>query len=168
MSLDNLKEQVSTLWSNLSEGWRHLWETASSALTRFVPGSDTNLPTSAEIDDDHYLPTKSWAMLGGELFEDENRLIVRLEVPGMDKEDIGIEIRDRQLQISGEKRFARENTQGRWRVMQCAYGSFRRSIALPCEVKEDAANASYKNGILRIELPKREAKAPSGTRVRVD
>jgi HSP20 family protein len=168
MSLDNLKEQVSSLWNNLSEGWRHLWETASSALTRFVPGTETNLPASADVDDDHFLPTKSWAMLGGEVFEDENRLIVRVEVPGMNKEDIAIEIRNRQLQISGEKRFAHENTQGRWRVMQCAYGSFRRNITLPCEVKEDAASASYTNGVLRIELPKREASAPSGTRIRVD
>ena len=168
MKLDELKDQFGTFWNSVTEGWRHLWESASNALTRFVPGSNTNLPASSEIDDDHYLPTRSWAMLGGDIFEDENRLIVRVEIPGMEKDELEIEIRDDRLVIAGEKRFERENTEGRCRVLQCAYGSFRRAIPLPCPVKDEEARASYRNGVLRVELPKRAVGQPSGYRVQVE
>jgi HSP20 family protein len=167
MSLDHLKDQLGSFWNSLSEGWRELWQSAANALTRFVPGENTNLPAASEVDDEHFLPTRSWAMLGGELFEDEQRLVVRLELPGMDKQDFDIEIRDRQLRVCGEKRFERESGEGRWRVMQCAYGTFRRIISLPCEVNADDAQASYRNGVLRIELAKRDVGKPQGYKVTV-
>ena len=58
------------------------------------------------------------------------------------------------LTVWGDKRIDREATEGRWRVVQCAYGSFRRSVALPVSVKADKTQASYRDGVLRIELPK--------------
>lgn len=156
MKLEDLKEGFSSLWENVSEGGRHLWKSASGALTRFKSGEKTNLPASTEVDDVSYLPTQGWALLGGDVFEDENRLIVRLEVPGMEKEDLNIEVLDDALVVSGEKRFERQETEGRWRVMQCAYGSFRRVVPLPVAVKVEEARASYKNGVLRVEIPKTE------------
>lgn len=167
MKLDTLKDQLGNLWNNVAEGWRHLRASATSALTRFVPGAATNLPSDRDVDDEHFLATRGWAMLGGEVFEDDKRVVVRLELPGMDKEDIDIEIRDDRLVVSGEKRFAREGSEGRWRVMQCAYGSFRRVIALPCKVRDAEAHASYRNGVLRIELPKLEPATPKGRRLKV-
>ncbi len=167
MNLDHLKDQFGSLWSSVTEGWRHLRESAASALTRFVPGATTNLPAASEVDDDHFLPTRSWAMLGGEVFEDDKRVVVRLELPGMDKQDIDIEIRDDSLIATGEKRFTREGSEGRWHVIQCAYGSFRRVIPLPCRVKDAEAHASYHNGVLRIELPKLEPATPKGRRLKV-
>ncbi|OYY95019.1 MAG: heat-shock protein Hsp20 [Hydrogenophilales bacterium 28-61-23] len=168
MKFENLKENVGSLWDNVAEGWRHLWQSAAGALTRFKPGEQTNLPAATEVDDDFYLPSRGWSMLGGDLFEDAGRLVVRLEVPGMDKDDIDIEIRDDALVITGEKRFERESTEGRWRVMQCAYGSFRRVIPLPMAVRADAAKAAYKNGVLRVELPKAEAEKPKGVTIKVE
>ena len=106
-------------------------------------------------------------MLNGDLFEDESRLVVRLEVPGMSKEDICIEVSDEAVVISGEKRFESENSQGRWRVMQCAYGSFRRVVPLPTAVKTDEVRASYKNGVLRVDLPKAKPGQPKGTTIKV-
>lgn len=167
MGLDQLKGQFDSLWSNVAEGWRQLRESAASALTRFVPGKATNLPDIGEVDDDHFQPTRSWAMLSGEVYEDDERVVVRLELPGMDKQNIDIELRDHQLLVSGEKRFAREGSKGRWHVMQCAYGSFHRVIPLPCKVKDKEAQASYHNGILRIELPKAEPATPRGRRLKV-
>jgi len=93
-------------------------------------------------------------MLGGDVFEDDDRLVVRLEVPGLEKEDLNIEIQDDALVVSGEKRFEHQATEGRWRVVQCAYGNFRRVVPLPVAVKADEARARYKNGVLRVELPK--------------
>lgn len=168
MKLESLKENVSTFWDSLSEGWRQLAQSASNALTRFRSGDTTNLPAPQEVDDEFYFPTRSWAMLGGEVFEDDNRIVVRIEVPGLNKQDIDVKVMDDQLVISGEKRFERENSTGRWRMMERAYGSFSRVVPLHAEVNADAAQASYRDGILRIELPKRTPGKPKGTRVTVD
>jgi HSP20 family protein len=154
MKLENIKENVESFWGNVTEGWRHLWNSGAYALTNFIPDSKTNMPASSRVDDHAWKPTLSWSLLGGDVYEDENNVVVRLETPGMKKEDIGIEIEGETLVIRGEKRFESENTQGRWRVMQCAYGSFRRLVPLPAAVKIDAAQATYKNGVLRVELPK--------------
>ena len=154
MKLENIKESVGSFWDNLAEGWRHLWHSASGALTRFKPGDTTNLPAPAKVDDVSWLPSHGWSMLGGDVFEDDDRLVVRLEVPGLEKDDLDIEIQDDALVVSGEKRFERQSTEGRWRVVQCAYGHFRRVVPLPVAVKADAASARYKNGVLRVELPK--------------
>lgn len=154
MRFDNLKENVESLWDNVAEGGRHLWRSASGALTRFKPDDATSLPPVATVDDTAYTPGQGWSMLGGDVFEDDQRLVVRVEVPGMEKEDLKLEVLDDALLVHGEKRFAHESTEGRWRVMQCAYGNFRRRIPLPAEVKADEARASYKNGVLRVELPK--------------
>lgn len=168
MKLENLKEDFGSLWDNIADGWRHLKASAAGALTRFKPGEKTNLPDTADVDDDFFVPGGSWAMLNGDMFEDENRLVVKLELPGMSKEDIDIEIHDDALVISGDKRFESERSQGRWRVMQCAYGSFRRVVPLPTSVKLDEVRASYKNGVLRVDLPKANPSKPKGTTIKVN
>lgn len=59
------------------------------------------------------------------------------------------------LIVRGEKRVTREEMQGRWQITECAYGSFERAIPLPAPVDSDQASASYEQGVLRVELPKR-------------
>lgn len=167
MKLEQLKEGVSGLLEQMSEGWRHLLESAAGALTRFKPGEKTRLPAPSAVDDGSWLPSRSWAMLGGDVFEDDQKLVVRLEVPGLEKSDLDVEISADALIVSGEKRFEEEKTEGRWRVMQCAYGSFRRVVPLPAAVKADAARATYKNGVLRVELPKAEPGQPKAVRIEV-
>ncbi len=154
MKIENLKENLDSMLESISEGWKHLRNNATTALTRFRPGTHTSLPAREDVDDDFYFPGLGWAMLGGDMFEDDSRLVIRVEVPGIPKEDIDVELTEQKLVISGEKRFERESSQGRWRMMQCAYGNFRREIPLPVDVKTDEAKASYKNGVLRVELPK--------------
>jgi HSP20 family protein len=99
-------------------------------------------------------------MLGGDVFEDDRRLVVRIEIPGMSKRDFDIEVLDDVLVVRGEKRFESESGEGRWRVLQCAYGSFLRSVPLPAKVRSDQAKATYQDGVLRIELPKVEPGKP--------
>lgn len=167
MKLDSLKESVGNLWDNMAEGWRHLTQSAAGALTRFKAGDKTDLPAVQDVDDAFYLPGSGWSMLGGNVFEDDKRLVVQVEVPGMEKEDINIEVRDDAMVISGEKRFERENTEGRWRVMQCAYGSFYRVVPLPVPVLADKSRATYKNGVLRVELPKTAPGKPKRLAIKV-
>jgi HSP20 family protein len=86
----------------------------------------------------------------------------------MDKQDIDIEVSGDNLVISGEKRFEEESTEGRWRVMQCAYGAFRRVVPLPVPVLAEKANATYKNGVLKLKLPKATPGKPNSVTVKVD
>jgi len=79
---------------------------------------------------------------------------VRLEAPGLEREDFDIEVFEDTLIIRGEKRLTRERNEGRYHVLECAYGRFERAIPLPAEVEADRASARYRNGVLRIELPK--------------
>ncbi len=168
MKLDELKQGWSSFLDSVAEGWQHLRESASSAITGFKPSAQTNLPEKADIDDAFFIPSRGWSMLGGDVFEDDKRLVIRVEVPGLDKNDLDIEVQDDALVIRGEKRFEQEDTEGRYRVLQCAYGSFRRVVPLYGAVLADQAKASYKNGVLRVELPKAVEEKPRKTTVKVD
>lgn len=168
MKLEDIKQGLNSFWDSVSEGWQHLRHSASSALTGFKPGESTNLPARTDVDDMFFMPSGSWSMLGGNLFEDDRRVVVQLEVPGLDKEDFDIEVQDGSLVVRGEKRFEREQAEGRYRVLQCAYGSFRRAVPLPAQVIPDQAQAVYRNGVLRVELPKAEVAQPRKVNVKVD
>lgn len=167
MKLEDIKQGLSSFLDSVSEGWQHLRHSASSALTAFKPGHQTNLPDKHEVDDMFYMPADTWSMLGGNLFEDERRVVVQLEIPGLEKENIDIECQNDTLLIRGEKRFEKESTEGRYRMLQCAYGSFRRTVPLPVPIIADQAQATYRNGVLRVELPKAEPAQPRKIRVKV-
>ena len=168
MKLDEIRQGLSSLLDSVAEGWQHLRQTASSAVTGFKPSTQTNMPAKEDVDDAFFIPSRGWAMLGGDLFEDEQRVVVRLEVPGLDKNDLDIEVQGDTLLVHGEKRFEREDTEGRYRVLQCAYGSFRRFVHLPTAVLADQARATYRNGVLRVELPKAEVEKPHKMTIKVD
>jgi HSP20 family protein len=168
MKLDDIRQGISSFWDSVSDGWQHLRQSASSAVTGFKPSAQTNMPAKGDVDDAFFIPSMGWAMLGGDLFEDDKRIVVRLEVPGLDKNDLDIEVQGDTLVVHGEKRFEREGSEGRYRVLQCAYGSFRRAVHLPAAVFADQAKASYRNGVLRVELPKMEEEKPRKLTVKVD
>lgn len=167
MPLKNLRASLGALMESASDGWQRLRRTAASAMTAFKPDAKANMPEKSDVDDEAYLPTHAWSMLGGDLFEDDDRLVVRLEVPGMEKDNFNIEIWDDLLVVRGEKRFERESSTGRYRMLQCAYGSFRREISLPVQVTLANAAATYHKGVLRIELPKAIPGQPKARTIKV-
>jgi len=95
-----------------------------------------------------------WGVLASEVFDDDDNIVVRLEAPGMDKDDFELKVLDDHLVVRGEKRVERERTEGRYHVSECAYGRFERAIPLPEHVESGKAHAKYKNGVLRVDLPK--------------
>lgn len=168
MAMNTLRKSMDSVWDSVSEGWDRLRQSAVGALTRFRPSEKSAPPSGTEIVDPSYMPSARWAMMGGDVFEDADRLVVRIEAPGMEKDDFAIEVADGMLVVSGEKRFERETTEGRWRVMQCAYGRFRRVVPLPQSVTVESARASYRRGVLRIELPKARGGERTMRQIRVD
>ena len=166
MKMDDIRHGFSSLKGSVAEGWNRLRESASGTLTHFKPEASSNLPAQREIDDRGWLATHVWALVGGDVFEDEQRIVVRLEVPGMDRKDFHVEVLGDALVVRGEKRFERESTEGRWRTLQCAYGSFHRSVPLPVPVKSEEARATYKDGVLKVELPKAVPAKPRTVEIR--
>jgi HSP20 family protein len=101
-----------------------------------------------------------WAFLAADVFESADKVIVRIEAPGMRREDFNVALNGDVLTVSGEKRIDREVAEGQWRVVQSAYGNFRRNVPLPTAVQADKTKASYRDGVLRIELPKANEARP--------
>lgn len=152
--LTQWKQGIEHAFESLADGWRELGERASSALTRFKPGSTTAAGGGPAMDD--LPPMGGWAFMAADVFDDDDKVVVRLEAPGMRREDFNVELHGDVLTVWGEKRFERESGRGQYRVIQCAYGSFRREVPLPVEVQADKTRASYRDGVLRVELPKVE------------
>ena len=87
--------------------------------------------------------------------ETDKEIKVCAEIPGVDAKDVDVTVEDDMLTIKGEKKYEREeNEKGQYR-MERSYGSFKRSIPLPVEVDDAKAKAEFKNGVLRLTLPKR-------------
>lgn len=93
-----------------------------------------------------------------DIAETEKAFEIQFHVPGIRKEDIKIEINDDRLTVSGERKFENEKKEKNFHSVESYYGTFNRSFYLPDSVKADKVDASYKDGILTIEVPKDEKK----------
>ncbi|MCX7641617.1 MAG: Hsp20/alpha crystallin family protein [Elusimicrobiales bacterium] len=89
--------------------------------------------------------------------ETSKEIIITAEIPGVDKKDIKLEVNDNLLTISFEKKQEKdEKDKNGWRIIERSYGKFSRTISLPQPVKEGSAKANYKDGVLKIILPKQK------------
>ncbi len=151
-TLQQVSEGLSEVWDNLMEGWWKLYRRAGQALTRFTPSKGEGM-TPAESQEISVRGT-GWGILACEVFNNDDRVVVRLEAPGMEKEDFDLQVVNDHLVVRGEKQMEQERTEGGYHISECAYGSFERAIPLPDAVDTDKASASYRRGVLRVELPK--------------
>lgn len=88
--------------------------------------------------------------------ETKDNIVVRAEVPGMDPKDIDVSYADGVLTVRGEKKQEKEEKDENYHMMERRYGSFSRSIRLAHEIESDKIKADYKDGVLKISLPKSE------------
>jgi len=95
---------------------------------------------------------RTWPAI--DVAEDENSILVRAEVPGCNAEDIDISVYGNTLTISGEKKLSEEKKEKGYYHVESSYGSFRRELTLPTEVDSGKIDATYKDGVLSINLPK--------------
>jgi len=91
-----------------------------------------------------------------DITEDADSIEVKTELPGMNRDDIGIDIANGVLTIKGEKKEEVNEKNRTWHRREVRYGNFCRSFSLPTDVKVEETTASYDNGILKIVLPKEE------------
>jgi len=100
--------------------------------------------------------------------ETKNDLIVKAELPGMDPKDIDISLNDGYLTIKGEKKQEKEEKEENYHFIERSYGSFTRSVRLPNEVQRDKIAASFKNGILKVTLPKSQEAKKKEVKIKVE
>jgi HSP20 family protein len=149
-----LSHGLGRAWDSLAEGWSQLRERAGQAITRFTPsGRQGELETRNEQLERN---ASRWGIVAAEVNETDDMVRVRVEAPGMEPDDFNISVIDDFVVIRGEKQIAREEKQGKFYVMECAYGSFERAIPLPAPVDETGAKAQYRRGVLTVKLPKQE------------
>ena len=103
-TLQELREGINEAWGGLVEGWQKLYQKAYGAVTKFTPvskGKKDN--TTTEEKQEVAVRSTGWGMLATEMFDEGNKIIVRLESPGMDKNDFELKIINNCLVICGEK-----------------------------------------------------------------
>ncbi len=95
-------------------------------------------------------------------------MVVNVEIPGVDPEEIDVSLSGDTLLIRGEKKQETEEKGEDYHLLERNYGTFIRSIDLPAEVQSDKINASYKNGVLTIVLPKSERTQKKESKIKVE
>lgn len=143
-------------WSNLPS-ISSLQSEMNRMFDRFFGGWDLSEYGSA---------TGAW-MPPIDLSETADKIIIKAEIPGIDPKEIDISIQGDTLTIKGEKKEEKEEKGKNYYRMERRYGSFSRSIDLPASVDTNKVSAEYKNGILEINLQKKEEVKPTQITVKV-
>lgn len=102
-----------------------------------------------------------------DLYDEKDRFLASVELPGMKKEDINVSFQDGMLTISGERKHEREGKEGETFRSERYFGKFQRSVSLPASVEATKVKATYKDGVLMVELPKSEEARPRQIEVNV-
>ena len=113
---------------------------------------------------DEAAATTSWSP-AVDIYETENEIMVRAELPGIDRKDIALSLDNNVLTLKGERRFEKETRQENYHRIERAYGTFSRAFSIPAIVDEEKIRADYKDGILTIALPKKEQVKPKQIKI---
>ncbi|MGE5819045.1 MAG: Hsp20/alpha crystallin family protein [Deltaproteobacteria bacterium] len=103
-----------------------------------------------------------------DVYEEKDDIVVKAELPGMEKNDIEVNIQDSQLTLKGEKKKEEKIEQKDYYRCERSYGAFFRSVELPQDVQADKVKASFKNGILEVRLPKSEEAKAKEIKIKVE
>jgi len=136
---DRIRKEMDRLWDSFLEG----------------------RPVRRVEDDREWLPSV-------DVSETKNDLVIKAEMPGLDPKDIDISMNNGYLTIKGEKKLEKEEKEENYHLIERSYGSFTRSVRLPREVQSDKITASFKNGILKITLPKSEEAKKKEIKIKVE
>ena len=120
-------------------------------LTSFFSEPQTNRPWAPPVD----------------IFETDNELVFKADLPDVELKDLDVRVENQTLTIAGERKFERKDNGKGYHRVERSYGNFARSFAVPSAFDTDKVNASFKNGVLTVTLPKKEAAKPRQVKVEV-
>ncbi|MEW6570986.1 MAG: Hsp20/alpha crystallin family protein [Nitrospirota bacterium] len=103
-----------------------------------------------------------------DIYEEKDEIVVKSELPGMQKEDINVNVTENAITISGEKKKEEKVERKDYYRLERSFGSFTRTFSLPAEVQSDKAKAAFKNGVLEIRLPKTEEAKKKEVKVKIE
>ena len=103
-----------------------------------------------------------------DVYEEKDDVVIKAEIPGLEKEDISVQVTDSTLMIKGEKKREEEIKEQDYYRCERSFGSFTRAVNLPSEVKADQVKASFKNGVLEVRMPKTEEAKKKAVTVKID
>lgn len=122
-----------------------------------------------------FWPERWWPATGMEittpsvdLYEEKDDIVVKVELPGMEKDNIEVNLTDNRLTIKGEKKKEEEVKKENYYRSERSYGSFIRAVELPRDVQADKIKAVFKNGVLEVRLPKTEEAKKKETKIKID
>ncbi len=112
----------------------------------------TNVPRSVAQED---LATGGWSP-NVDIYESENEIILEAELPGMNREDFEVSIENNVITLKGKREFEKKEEGDNYHRVERSYGAFTRSFSLPRTVSAEHTTADFRNGVLKVSLPKRE------------
>ena len=102
-----------------------------------------------------------------DVVEDDGEYIINVELPGVEKDEVKVSVKDRVLSISGERKSEKEEKGKKYQRVERAYGAFMRSFTLPEDAAREKLNANFKDGILKVHIPKEESAKTKAIEVKV-
>jgi len=144
------------------------------AVVRWDPFRDLNLlqdrmnrlfeDANRNWKSDEPASTTTWSP-AVDIFETESEIVVKAEVPGMDRKDITLNLENNVLTLRGERRFLKETKEENYHRIERSYGGFSRAFSIPVTVDEEKIRADYQDGVLKIVLPKKEQLRPKQIKI---
>ena len=102
-----------------------------------------------------------------DIYEDEQKIALNLEVPGMKESDLDIQLENNLLTVKGERKFEKEEKEENFHRIERRYGSFYRSFTIPSTVNPENIKASYNAGVLKLELAKKAEAQPKQIKINI-
>lgn len=102
-----------------------------------------------------------------DIYEDEQKVVLKLEVPGVEEKDLDIRVENNTLTVKGERKFEKEEKEENFHRIERTYGSFYRAFTLPTTVDPEQVQANYTAGVLKLELKKKAEAQPKQIKVNV-
>ena len=102
-----------------------------------------------------------------DVYEDDKKVVLKLDVPGLEEKDLDVNVEKNTLTVKGERKFENEEKEENFHRIERRYGSFYRAFTLPTTVDTETADASYNAGVLKVELTKKPEAQPKQIKVNV-
>lgn len=145
------------------------------AITRWDPFRDVlalqnrfnSLFRDFNVANDSPLTTASFVP-AVDIYEDDKKVVLKLEVPGLEEKDLDVSVENNTLTVKGERKFEKEEKEENFHRIERRYGSFFRAFTLPTTVDTDNIDAKYNAGVLKVELKKKPEAQPRQVKVNVN
>jgi HSP20 family protein len=153
-----------TRWDPFRERWDPFKEL--DELNKRLSMIFGRAPVRKEGEKEEAMTVAEWAPLV-DIVEDEKEYLIKAELPEVKREDVKVSVEEGVLTVSGERKFEKEEKGKKYHRIERAYGRYARSFTLPDDADPSKVTAEFKDGVLRVRLPKSEKAKPKSIEIKV-